>query len=223
MIDTLVNVNGVDWMFPQITLGLRRRNNLIGNALRRASEIELRYNLKEQDVFRLDEDREKLNEEWRQRSLDGETGKIMDGLRARIDSLAEAIQKSAVHDRFSDDTYVDAIAEFVFEALKVNHPDLTKETFEDQFDIDGLIQIYTQGYLAQKKTGKQITPAVALIFKETLKRMSPAQLQSYFNDTLGLTVSNVSDASMSSPPVMEPMSSLSEEYSVGIAPVEASR
>lgn len=217
MSDIAIQVNGTDYRFPRITFGMRRRYPELADALRRISEIERKYNLLEAEAVRLREERDELFNRWTDRIKDADDQDYIDRLRDKVTAMDKEIAALSTSHRNEDGRFQDAVLDFVFHALKVNHPELELDSFCDSIELEDLLSIYAEGYVTQKKTIERTpTPAEAFISKAWIQRIPEETLRELAPSLLGVKSLSVSDSVTVKSKDAEAMNELKEIYASGI-------
>jgi len=167
--------SGDVYVFPRLTLAATRGNHTLQTTRRLLDKIESTEKERQLRIMRLSSEERQLKAQ-----IDAglEHGADMEGVGARRQEIIKEYEQIATDDLRLNDDYIQATAEFVFEALKMRHLEFQgedgKETFEETFDLDDLFAVYDAGYLRKKK--QHMTPAEAEIFRIVMESEQGGEL-----------------------------------------------
>jgi hypothetical protein len=150
---------------PKITLGLLNRNPELRKAKAAVDRLWDKMLTREAAVYRQKLLLDKAEKQY-EKSLNDPT--LMEECRIYSDEMNRIwleIESLSAPDDSWDESYLQAVADFVFNALKIEYPDYTQEQFESEFD-DISLHLFFQDEYQKKKQGKQVvTISQAIIFE----------------------------------------------------------
>lgn len=211
MNETTITIDNQPCLLPRLTLGVRRSHPSIASALRRIAEIERVYNLRDSDTIGLRKRREEDYARWVEMVDSGDTSGAEEFAR-RVACVDAEIARMSILNKTEDDNYLDALAGFVFEYIRLAKPDYTKEQFENDFDVPDLIGAYNSILENQKKIPKSLTPSEAFVMLACLKAMPQDTLLELAPELTGIQQSEASNRSIEPKPGEVRKGSLKEIY-----------
>lgn len=164
-----MEINSKQMEFPQITLMHLRKNKVLNDARRKLGELERQHIENSARAMHLVKVRQDLEKQWQDALKVGcDTEAVQ--IKAQMDAAHEESVRLGSPTAEADEAYLDAMAEFVFEAVKITDPTMTKDAFENSFDVDSLWEFYNTGYLRKKKQRMNVAEAsVAVELLSTMK------------------------------------------------------
>ena len=139
------------WQFPRITPALLTEHENLAKALRELRYIQDLDRRRDFQAWDLEEMRKRIRVKWEKMIEDPDTLEEAALYKAELIDLAEQIATVSTQPPEEAEAYAQAMANFVFESLRILQPDLTEETFEAELaEAQILLTIYRAGYESRR-------------------------------------------------------------------------